>query len=162
MGRGRFAALEAVLGYSFADQRRVRAALTHSSLVNEPAGVDRDDNQRFAHLGDAVIELAVRHALFDRFPRATKGDLTNAKQDIVSDDAISRLPIAKQIATFLERGGSRPAAEDNETVVAEAFEATIAATSGQRFPHCRRDRPAARPTSLRRATNSPVSSLVSE
>lgn len=121
------AELERLLGYTFSKKTILLEAGTHSSLINEPPGAGRQANQRLAHLGDAVVELAVRDALFHRFPQATKGQLTDMKNDIVSDVGLSKVPLARQLAALLERGGSRPPAQDNGTIIAEAFEAAIGA-----------------------------------
>jgi 23S rRNA maturation mini-RNase III len=119
--------LERSLGYRFRDRRLLAEATTHSSLLNEPRGADRAANQRLAHLGDAVVELAVREALFKRFPAAAKGDLAAAKVPIVRDSGLAKVACAKEIGEFLDRGRGRPQAADNDTILAEAFEALVGA-----------------------------------
>lgn len=121
------AELERILGHKFGKEYDVEEVTTHSSLLNEPSGTGRESNSRLAHLGDAVVELAVRSALFERFPDAKKGDLTKAKKPIVSNAGLAGLASAKAIGVLLDRGGSRPPELDNDTILAEAFESAIAA-----------------------------------
>lgn len=127
MPRPELADIEHLIGYDFKKKAFGLEAATHSSLLNEPPGAGRDANPRLAHLDDAVVDLAVRDALFHKFPRATKGELTAMKQDLVSDEGLASLVIAKQVAALIERGGSRPPEEDNATVIAEAFDPLIGA-----------------------------------
>ena len=115
------------LGHPFRKEALLIEALTHSSLVNEPKGKGRKSNSRLAHLGDAVVELAVRSALYRKFPDANKGALTSAKKDMVSNVALAKVAKEIGIAQRLERGQSRPVAADNTKVLAEVFEATMGA-----------------------------------
>lgn len=132
-GRKPFAAMfrpevtdvERAIYHVFRDRRLLEQALTHSTRTNEHEGAI--GNQRLAHLGDSVLEVAVRDALFRRFPNATKGELTDKKQVIVSDEALAacarKLDLGKAIA-----GGQGLTLENlNDTVLAEAFEALLGA-----------------------------------
>lgn len=74
-----------------------------------------------------MVELAVRLALFERFPRADKQQLSDAADKVVSDAALGKVAAKMGLAAFLDRGGSRPMSADNETVLAEAFEAAMGA-----------------------------------
>lgn len=121
----RLVQLSTALGHSFHDLDLLRDAATHSSLVNEPRGKGRGDTRRLAFLGDAVLELVVRTTLFQRFPNATKGQLTTAKRDLVRNASLAKLVRDKGLAHFLNRGGSVQA--DNDTILAEFLEAMIAA-----------------------------------
>ncbi len=119
--------LRTAFGYEFRDDLRVQEVLTHSTLLNEPPGQGRRDNTRLAHLGDAVIGLAVRSALFRRFPDADKGTLTKAASNLVSDPALATLAKRLKIGKLLMGGLSLDESRDKDTVLAELFEAAIGA-----------------------------------
>lgn len=118
-------AFQRALGYDFRIPGLAREALTHSSLVNELAGTERQANTRQEFLGDAVVELAIRAALVDRFQQAQPGQLDPVKQRIVRNDNIAAATRPLGLARFLELGASRPAESDH--VVAQVFEAAVGA-----------------------------------
>lgn len=113
------------LGHDFREPVFAWEALTHSSLLNEPAGKDRSDNTRCEYLGDAVIELAVRAALAKKFPNATSGQIDPVKQRIVAEENLANAARRLGLARFLQRGGSNPS--DSDAVLAQLFEASIGA-----------------------------------
>lgn len=119
--------VERAIGHSFLRKELLNEALTHSSLLNEPRGKGRKSNQRLAHLGDAVLELIVRSALFDQLPHATKGQLTDAKKDLVRNSTLASITRTKQLGDSLERGKSQAKVPANDRVLAEAFEALVGA-----------------------------------
>ena len=56
------------MGYAFKDVGLLREALTHPSLAFD-ASSRIEHNQRLEFLGDAVLQLVLTRALFERFPR---------------------------------------------------------------------------------------------
>lgn len=121
----RLTELGAALGHPFKDSKLLLAATTHSSLTNEQGGRGRGDTRRLAHLGDAVLELVVRNTLFERFPNASKGQLTAAKRDLVRNRTLAGLVRDNELAEYLDRGGAVEAI--NERILAEFFEAILGA-----------------------------------
>lgn len=117
--------VERALHYVFNDRRLLSQALTHSTLENEREGASA--NQRLAHLGDSVIELAVREALFRRFPKAPKGELTERKKLIVSDEALAACARKIELGKLITGGKGLTPTQVNDTVLAEAFEALLGA-----------------------------------
>jgi ribonuclease-3 len=119
--------VQRIIDYPFVKTELADDALTHASLPHETVGASRHENRRLAHLGDGVIDLYVRRALYQRFPLATKGELTIAKSKIVSNEALAKLPQAVELAKVLRRGGSLRSAPPNERARAEVFEAVLGA-----------------------------------
>lgn len=113
------------LGHEFREPLYAWEALTHSSLVNEPAGKDRRDNTRCEYIGDAVIELAVRAVLARKFPKATSGQIDPVKQRLVEEVYLANAARHLGLARFLQRGGSNP--PDSDALLAQLFEACIGA-----------------------------------
>ena len=75
--------LEAHLGVEFTDPGLLIEALTHKSYLREFPDHPTSHNERLEFLGDAVIGLIVADVLFERFPDASEGDLTNYRSALV-------------------------------------------------------------------------------
>jgi ribonuclease III len=121
------AGLEHILGYRFHTRHWAVQALTHSSLINEPAGAGRQSNVQLEFVGDAVIELAVRVRLASSLPGARTGLLTKEKQKVVTDRALADLARRLGLAKLLQRGAGQPESADNDTILAQVLEAAIGA-----------------------------------
>lgn len=117
------------LDHTFQDPERLRMALTHSSYVNEFRGDGPSDNQRLEFLGDAVIDLVVSEALMDKFPDAREGELSKMRARMVSEVALARVAdrIGLGSALRLGRGEEMSGGREKASVLADAFEALVAA-----------------------------------
>lgn len=71
---------ETVLGYDFTNPELLKEALTHASSADNRL----DSNERMEFLGDAVLDLIICEALYQRFPEYQEGDLTKVKSAVVS------------------------------------------------------------------------------
>lgn len=138
-GSNRDAELEARLGHRFAHKALLDRALTHSSAVPElraaredsdnPAPVEEEDNERFEFLGDAVLELLSSEYLLSRFPSWSEGQLSKSRARMVNarslEAAARRLGIGDHLR--LGRGEEKTGGREKQTLLADAFEAVIAA-----------------------------------
>jgi ribonuclease III len=108
---------------------RAAAAFTHSSWA-----VERSDSyERLEFLGDSVLELAIAHTLYERFPEYEEGQMAKLRSHVVSRASCA------VVAAELELGerllGSHPEPESDEparlasnrNVLAALLEAAIAA-----------------------------------
>ena len=77
--------LEDVLGIRFNDLELLESALTHPSYASEHSRCS--DYQRLEFLGDAVLELAVSHYIYEEYPDATEGEMTLLRAAVVSSGA---------------------------------------------------------------------------
>jgi len=122
-------ALEEVLGYQFEDSSKLETALTHRSYANENKALGRVDNEKFEYLGDAVLDLVVGHALMIAFPELKEGELSVTRSQVVSETGLSE--VAKEIGLgdflFLGKGEARSGGRQKPSLLADAFEALIAA-----------------------------------
>ncbi len=130
-GPSPFGELEAILGYTFRDPVLLEQALRHASWCNEQ-GKDAgrlEDNQRLEFLGDAVLSLTVSQRLMARFPEAHEGDLSVTRAQVVSEDGLSE--VARQLGfgnhLLLGRGEEKSGGRDKPKILADAFEAIVAA-----------------------------------
>jgi ribonuclease III len=71
---------EQVLSYTFKNPDLLKEALTHASIADNRL----NSNERMEFLGDAVLDLIVCEALYQKFPQYQEGDLTKIKSAVVS------------------------------------------------------------------------------
>ncbi|MBI4817169.1 MAG: ribonuclease III [Deltaproteobacteria bacterium] len=118
--------LAEALGHTFADQSLLKVALTHRSYVNEASGVD---NERLEFLGDAVIDLVVSGELMRRQPEAREGSLSRMRAAVVNEAGLARVAERAGIgeALRLGRGEEASGGRERPSILADAFEAVIAA-----------------------------------
>jgi ribonuclease-3 len=132
------AALEERLGYKFSSRDLLERALTHSSAVPELRGAILEepgttslpaDNERLEFLGDAVLELLTSEYLLANFPGWTEGQLSKSRARIVNasslEAAARRLRLGEHLR--LGRGEEKTGGREKQTLLADAFEAVIAA-----------------------------------
>src|ERR1700730_13347552 len=129
---------EECLGYKFSTRELLERALTHSSAVPElraagaeeavPALLPRD-NERLEFLGDAVLELLTSEYLLATFPEWSEGQLSKRRARIVNagslETAARRLCLGEHLR--LGRGEEKTGGRDKQTLLADAFEAVVAA-----------------------------------
>ena len=123
--------LEAAIGYNFKDRAQLRRAMTHSSHSNETG--ERNHhllcNERLEFLGDSVLSIVVSRYLFTAYPQEGEGTLTNMRKDVVCAEALARY--ARRIGIgdclYLGNGEELSGGRDKENILADAFEALLAA-----------------------------------
>lgn len=128
---GCLAKLEETVGYTFNDRDLVTLALTHSSFSNESGARNHHllSNERLEFLGDTILSMVVSDYLFRRYPNEPEGDLTCLRKSVVSAPALARYArdIGLGACLLLGVGESRNGGCDNENILADAFEALLAA-----------------------------------
>lgn len=126
-----------------ARRRRLRALLKKTGLetatlepyfqafVHKSASRERNvaSNERLEFLGDSVLGYIAASWLFTQFPNAPEGVLTARKAAIVADRSLARTAKQLNFSELLELGAGmeRAGGADNETILADAFEAFIGA-----------------------------------
>lgn len=125
----RLAELEAVIGHGFNNRALLVEALTHKSLVNEAGGKETRDNQRLEFLGDAVLSLLVSSRLIERFPASREGELTKKRAALVDEETLAVIALQIGLGNYLllGRGEERSGGREKKSVLADAFEALLAA-----------------------------------
>lgn len=125
------AGLEEKLGYRFAQQELLVRALTHRSSLSDKTGKlpDAEDNEQLEFLGDAVLGFVVSEALFRRYPNAREGQLSQWKSHLVSANYLHKLAVILGLGEYLVlgKGEERNGGRERPTLLANAFEAVIAA-----------------------------------
>ncbi|EMJ91668.1 ribonuclease III [Leptospira alstonii] len=85
------------IGIKFSKIEYYNTAFIHSSYKNENPEI-LEDNERLEFLGDSVLGLVAARSLFQKYPKASEGELSRIKSRIVST------PILNSIAEKLELG----------------------------------------------------------
>jgi ribonuclease-3 len=119
------AALEARLGYTFADRGLLEQALTHASTQSQGRSGIRH-NERLEFLGDRVLGLTIARSLYESFPDGDPALLTKHLNYLVSREVCAEVAraigIAEAFAVQKEAGLRK-----NDTALSDTCEALIAA-----------------------------------
>jgi ribonuclease-3 len=116
------------LGLPVRDRHLLAQALTHSSWLHEHPGEARGHNERLELLGDAVVNLAVSQALFERHPDEDEGVLSARRAAIVSSVGLAELAERIDLASDLALGeGESGRPPQRPSLLASAFEALAGA-----------------------------------
>jgi ribonuclease-3 len=127
--RRRLRALLACAGVrSAGDLTLIEQAFVHESSAKESGGVS---NERMEFLGDSVLGYITAGWLFKRFPQEPEGRLTVRKAAIVNDAQLANSARRLGFSELVELGvGMRNAGgADNTSILADAFEAFVAAVA---------------------------------
>jgi ribonuclease-3 len=120
--------LQSRLGYKFRDIALLKLALTHPSITQEPASI-RQHNQRLEFLGDAVLQLILTLALYERFPDLDEGSLTKARAQMVNRNALAarsrKLELGDHL--ILSRGEELHGGRSRISALADTLEAVLGA-----------------------------------
>ena len=114
--------LERKIGYQFADPELLEAALRHRSIGSR-------HNERLEFLGDSVLGLAVSEALYERYPDAAEGELTQFRARLVRQATLAEVARRIELGSALHLGPSagRSGGSDRASILADALEAVLAA-----------------------------------
>jgi ribonuclease-3 len=121
-------ALQIRLGYTFRDESLLRLALTHPSVAHE-SGASVQTNQRLEFLGDAVLQLVLTRALYEKFPAFGEGPLTKARAKLVNRRTLADYGRKLDLGAHLivSRGEEMHGGRDRPSALADAFEALLGA-----------------------------------
>ncbi|MBT8145381.1 MAG: ribonuclease III [Gammaproteobacteria bacterium] len=114
--------VENSLGYSFKDPVLLSQALTHRS-----AG--KTHNERLEFLGDAILDLVIAERLFAIYPKATEGELSRMRANLVNGDVLAEIATELGLGQHLQLGAGerKSGGKRRVSILADAVEAVIAA-----------------------------------
>lgn len=120
--------LEQKLEYRFQNSQYLRTALTHSSYANESKG-SLQSNERLEFLGDAVLSIVVSDYLFKNCPQLPEGELTKLRASLVCEKSLCRFSKEMEVGSYLllSRGEQNSGGRERSSILADAFEAILAA-----------------------------------
>ena len=131
------AALEQILGHTFARPDLLTLALTHRSFVYDQAASPESDNladpshdnEQLEFVGDAALGLIVADALCQRFPHSREGELTRLRANLVSRKHLGAVGTRLNLGRWLRLGhtAEKNDGRHNAALFSNAIEALIAA-----------------------------------
>src|SRR5690625_2729440 len=98
-------------------------ALTHSSFANEH---NIKNNERLEFLGDAILELLMSEYLF-KDQKLTEGEMTVKRAQAVREEALVIYSLYINLDKHLKLGHGEQIKGPNNAILADAFEALLAA-----------------------------------
>ena len=116
------------LGYQFKNVQILEQAMTHTSYCSESSQKELH-NERLEFLGDALLELAISEHLMNFYPSQREGVLSQMRAKLVNADHLSQLAKNLQLYTLIQlgQGEERSGGRKKKSILADAFEALIAA-----------------------------------
>lgn len=120
--------LEEKIGYRFQNPKYLKEALQHSSYANEARHGTRS-NERLEFLGDSVLSIVVSEFLYTHFTHLPEGDLTKYRSMLVCERSLCGFARQVGLGQWLKlgKGEENTGGRDRDSILADAFEALIAA-----------------------------------
>ncbi|MGI6392179.1 MAG: ribonuclease III [Candidatus Izemoplasmatales bacterium] len=117
--------LQAYFGLKFNDESLLVRALTHSSYANE---AQTKSYERLEFIGDAVLDLAVGHYLFNNLDEP-EGVLTKKRAQEVCEASLAAYARSFNLGKYLllGRGEEKSGGREKPAILADAFEAFLGA-----------------------------------
>lgn len=119
---------EKILGYKFDNINLLETAVTHSSYANE-RGNGHKYNERLEFLGDSVLGFVTADYFFNNMRDLPEGQLTKLRAATVCEDACFDYAKEIDLGTYmlLGKGEEKTGGRQRSSILADAFEAVIAA-----------------------------------
>lgn len=104
-------------------------AFVHRSYLNEHKDEKLLSNEKMEFLGDSVLSLATSIYLFKHFPDLDEGTYTDIKASVVRTESLAEAAIKLNFGAliFLSKGEELNGGRENKNILADSFEAFIAA-----------------------------------
>ena len=123
-----FEAFQQTIGYTFRNEAYLETAFTHSSFKNE-RGLHRDCNERLEFLGDSVLGMISADYFYHNLSHLPEGEMTKCRAACVCEKSLfgfaQEIDLGKYI--LLGKGEERTGGRKRTSILADAFEAVIAA-----------------------------------
>lgn len=125
----KYKSFETKINIFFKDQTLLENVFIHRSYLNEHKGSKLSSNERLEFLGDSVLSLITSVYLFKNYPNLKEGDYTEIKSAIVKMESLAEASKKIKINTYLllSKGEEKGAGRANNNIMADCFEALIAA-----------------------------------
>lgn len=121
--------LEEKIGIYFPKTDLLKVAFTHKSYINEHRKEKLQDNERLEFLGDAVLELAATHHLYDFCPDKPEGEMTAFRSALVKGKHLAEISRELELGQYLHlsKGEEKSGGRSKNYILANVLEALIGA-----------------------------------
>lgn len=112
----------------FHNQKLYQQAFIHRSYLNE-AKEPLESNERLEFLGDSILSFVVSEHLYNTYPQFDEGILTNLRSLVVNTKSLAKTARTLHFGDhlMLSRGEEDSKGRENESILANTFEAVIGA-----------------------------------
>jgi len=123
-----FSKLEKGIGVEFKNKSLLKEALTHRSYLNENPSWGQH-NERLEFLGDSVLELITSEYLYKKYPDENEGQLTILRAALINYQMLAQVAREIDLENYLllSKGEAKDFGKGREAILADAFEALLAA-----------------------------------
>lgn len=110
------------IGHRFRSPELLQQALRHRSAGSP-------HNERLEFLGDALVNLVIAEALYERWPKADEGTLTRARASLVRESSLAEIARSLELGDRLELGPGemKSGGHRRDSILADAVEAIVGA-----------------------------------
>lgn len=124
-----YKAIQGYLGIRFKKKTLLNLALTHSSYRYPQNKKKKKPNETLEFLGDAVLELIVREFLYNKYPDAQEGKLSESKKKYTCTETLYRTGKRLHLGKFLimDKGEELTGGRNRPSNIAGCLEAIIGA-----------------------------------
>lgn len=121
--------LQEKIGIYFNDIQILNNAFIHPSYTNEQNFMVLENNQRLEFLGDAVLELAVSHYLYEKYPGMSEGQMTKVRAYTVCEQSLAQASRNMSLMDFLVlgKGEENSGGREKPSILADTFESLVGA-----------------------------------
>jgi len=129
MSDKRIAQFQKTIKYRFKKKKLLMQALTHSSYANDTKMNSLASNQRLEFLGDSLLGMTVALLIYSRRPEMSEGKMSKLRADLVCEKSLAVLAGEIKLGSYLllAHGEEKSGGRDRPSILADAFEAVIAA-----------------------------------
>src|SRR3989338_4391595 len=127
--KNKYSNLEKKIHITFKDQILLENVFIHRSFLNEHKKYHLPSNEKLEFLGDSVLSLVTSIYLYKNYPHLEEGDYTDIKASIVRTESLADVAIKLNLGQhlFLSKGEGMGKGKENINILADCFEALIAA-----------------------------------
>lgn len=121
--------LEQKITITFVNKELLKNVFVHRSFLNEHKTFYLASNEKLEFLGDSVLSLVTSIYLYKNYPQLEEGDYTDIKASIVRTESLADVASELKLGDylFLSKGEEQGMGKDNRNILADCFEALIAA-----------------------------------
>src|SRR6476620_10114972 len=112
----------------FNNQNLYESAFIHRSFLNETKE-KIESNERLEFLGDSILSFIISGYLFKTYPQFDEGILTNLRSLVVNTKSLAKTAKTLNFGEYLllSKGEEESRGRENESILANTFEAFIGA-----------------------------------
>lgn len=121
--------LQTKLNLRFKNPKILLEAFTHKSYLNESRDKNLQSNERLEFLGDSILSFTVAKYFYNLLNTAKEGELTELRSKMVQTKTLALAAKKLNLGEYLliSKGEERTGGRQNETLLANVFEALIGA-----------------------------------